>query len=134
MTGETDPTPSNTAPKQQKPPPGKPFVKGDSRINRKGRPKTFDAFRALSLDVLAEPAKGADGQPIIIDGHVATNVEMIVRSWMKDGKRQQALIEAAFGKVPQQVDVTSGGESLATKLTDEERVRRLMVLAKKAQE
>lgn len=27
----------------------KPFQKGDKRINRKGRPKSFDALRALAI-------------------------------------------------------------------------------------
>lgn len=90
-----------------------PFKKGDPRINRKGRPKNFDTWRAMAVEILQEPAKDKDGQPIIIDGHIATNAEMIARSWMKDPKRQQALIESAFGKVPDKLDVTSGGESIA---------------------
>lgn len=82
------------------------FSKGDPRINRKGRPKSFDAWRALTVAVLNEPAVGKDGEPIIIDGHIATNAEMIARAWMRDPKRQQALVEAAFGKVPQALDIT----------------------------
>jgi hypothetical protein len=83
-----------------------PFVKGDPRINRKGRPKSFDAWRELTVEVLREPALDKNGKQFIIDGHIATNAEMIARSWLKDPKRQQALIEAAFGKVPQAVEMT----------------------------
>jgi hypothetical protein len=83
----------------------KPFVKGDVRINRKGKPKSFLAWRKLVIDILSEPAE-KNGQPIIIDGHVATNAEMIVRSMMGNPRNQQNLLESAFGKVPTPVDVT----------------------------
>ena len=94
----------------------KPFEKGDPRCWRKGRPKAFDAWRSLTVEVLREPAKDKNGNDIIIDGHVATNAEMIARSWLKDPKRQQALIDAAYGKVPDKVDVTSGGEKIVVTL------------------
>lgn len=92
----------------------RPFVKGDPRINRKGRPKSFDKWRELAIDILQEPAKDADGKPIIIDGHIATNAEMIARSWMKDKKRQQSLIEAAFGKVPQKFEMDAKDKIIVT--------------------
>ena len=96
----------------------KPFVKGDPRINRGGRPKTFDAWRTLTVEVLREPAKDKygkfivivdeisetekdeKGKPLIVKSHIATNAEMIARKWMENPKRQQSLIEAAYGKVP----------------------------------
>jgi hypothetical protein len=96
---------SNTGEEQGKTTKPGTFKKGDPRINRKGRPKSFDAWRALTIEVLQEPAKDAHGQPIVIDGHIATNAEMLARTWLKDPKRQQALVEAAFGKVPQQIDL-----------------------------
>ena len=92
----------------------KPFKKGDPRINRKGRPKSFDAWRRLAMDVLNEPAKDKNGDPIIIDGHIATNAEMIARSWLKEPKRQQALIEAAFGKVPQKFEMDAKDKIIVT--------------------
>ena len=91
---------------------GKPFAKGDPRINRKGRPRSFQAFRELTQDVLHEEARDNNGQPIVVNGHIATNAEMIVRSWLTDRKRQKDLVESAFGKVPLNVDVTSGGEKI----------------------
>ena len=81
------------------------FVKGDPRINRKGRPKTFDAFRELAQQVAHEAAlKG--GEPVIIDGHVATVAEMILRQWAqsRDARLQIAFIEMAFGKPSQKVE------------------------------
>lgn len=84
-----------------------PFVKGDPRINRKGRPKNFDQIRALAQELSHEPARGPgkDGVPgelIIIDGHVATVAEVILRRWAqsKDPRLVIAFMEYAFGKPP----------------------------------
>jgi hypothetical protein len=86
----------------------KPFKKGDARINRKGRPKSFDAFRELSQAISHEQAATKTGEPVIIDGHIATVAEMILRQWAtsKDARLQQAFIEYAFGKPPQRQEVT----------------------------
>ena len=89
------------------------FKPGDPKINRKGRPKSFDAWRKLNVAILNEVAKDKDGKPIIINGHIATNAEMIVRSKIRDSKHQSDVIEAAFGKVPQLVELTGrDGEGL----------------------
>jgi len=85
---------------------GKPFVKGDPRINRKGRPRSFDQLRRLVLSILQEPAKGKDGSPIIINGHIATNVELILRSAMQNPKFAQWVLEVAYGKVPDKLEVS----------------------------
>src|SRR3972149_7108781 len=84
-------TGSNAVPKQLKP-----FVKGDPRINRKGRPKTFDALRALAQQIAHEPTL------ITIDSHKVTVAEAILRQWAqsKNPQLQRAFIEIAFGKVP----------------------------------
>ena len=98
-----------------------PFVKGDPRINRKGRPKSFDALRKLVQSVGNEIAKDKDGKPLIIDGHVATVAEMIVRSWAKDGKHQKDFVEYGWGKVPNPVEVTgSDGGAIIIKWDDSE--------------
>lgn len=97
----------------------KPFVKGDPRINRKGRPKSFKAFRDLVQSVGNEIAKDNRGEPIIIDGHVATVAEMIIRSWAKDNKHQRDFVEYAYGKVPNPVEITgSEGKDIVIKWTD----------------
>ena len=102
---------SSTVPKQLKP-----FVKGDPRINRKGRPKSFDALRSLAQEIAHEAAKQSKeqgGQPVVIDGHVVTITEAIMRSWAmsKDPRLQQKFIEVAYGQVPSvtRLEGTDGG-------------------------
>ena len=86
------------------------FKKGDPRINRLGRPKTFDALRALAQQIAQETATGQDSKPIVIAGHVATVAEMILRSWAKSGNAQLArgFIEVAYGKVPDELKLDFG--------------------------
>lgn len=94
-------------------PPVNGFDKHPERINRKGRPKTFDALRNLAQSIANEVAmtKGQtdrDGKviippgPVVIEGHIATVAEMILRSWAnsKDPRLVTAFIEYAYGKVP----------------------------------
>ena len=97
---------SNTAPKQ--PPHGVPFQKGDPRINRKGRPKSFDALRALAQEIANEAAKKRDGEPIIIDGHIVTVAEAILRQWSTSNNPmlQMRFIEITYGKVPDVHELT----------------------------
>lgn len=96
------------------------FKKGDPRINRRGRPKSFDALRALAQQIANETAVTKEGTPAIHDDginppHVMTNVEAVLRRWMGGNSQQQrAAIEIAFGKVPENIDVTSNGSSLVT--------------------
>ena len=98
---------SNTTTKQRGGVTGKGFVKGDPRINRNGRPKSFDALRALAQDIAHEKAK-AGGNTVVIDGHSVTVAEAILRQWAqsKNPALQQKFIEVAFGKVPQAVEIT----------------------------
>ncbi len=78
------------------------FVKGDARINRKGRPKNFDALRAFVLEVGNEVLTDAAGKPI------TTRFQAIIRDWLSSGdfKKQQAILEIAFGKVPMPVELS----------------------------
>ena len=89
----------------------KPFKKKDSRINRKGRPKSFDALRSLAQSISHEAAKSG-GREIVIDGHVVTVAEAILRQWAqsKNPQLQRAFIEIAFGKVPDRTELTGADE------------------------
>lgn len=95
-------------------PNAKPFVKGDPRINRNGRPKTFDAFRTLAQAISHEEAKKSDENnpknkvPMVIDGHKVTVAEAILRQWAqsRDARLQMAFVEFAFGKPPTKTELT----------------------------
>ena len=98
---------SDTTPKLPGGVTGKGFVKGDPRINRKGRPKSFDALRELAKTIAHEEAKSA-GQPLIIDGHIVTVAEAMLRqlAQSKNPRDRQYFLEIAFGKVPDKVELS----------------------------
>jgi hypothetical protein len=90
----------------------KPFKKGnDPRRNVKGRINTQDKLKAKILAKLNKQAL-AKGEPLLIDGNPVTNLDVILDQWMKSEKRQALLMEYGFGKVPQALDLTSGGKEL----------------------
>ena len=83
------------------------FQERKHQINRKGRPKSFDALRELAQQIAHETATTSDGKNIVIAGHTATVAEMILRSWAKSSNSQLArgFIEIAYGKVPDDIRV-----------------------------
>jgi hypothetical protein len=104
---------TNTADEQRKTATGKPFVKGDARINRKGRPKSFDQLRALAQKISHEPI-----QP----GATMTAAEAILRQMAHDNPAR--FIEIAFGKVPDEVkaELKHSGEVTFRVIRDEPRI------------
>jgi len=79
----------------------KPFTKGDKRINRKGRPVTFDALRTLAQEISHETIPGKDGNPYTV-------AEAILRKWATSPNPalQMKFIEVAFGKVPEEMKLS----------------------------
>jgi hypothetical protein len=76
------------------------FVKGDKRINRSGRPQSFEQFRKLVQRVLSENVTSA--------GEAMTAAEAMVRHAVrsKDPALHRLAFEYAFGKVPDKLETT----------------------------
>jgi hypothetical protein len=91
---------------------GKGFKKGDPRINRNGRPKSFDALRKLMQEQAGEIALDANGNPITDkNGRPRTNAEMFVEAWMKDRKQRKAFAEFAWGKPKEEIELNQSGQT-----------------------
>ncbi|MBI3957239.1 MAG: hypothetical protein HY328_00420 [Chloroflexi bacterium] len=102
---------------------GRGFVKGDPRINRKGRPKTFDALRSLAQTIAHEAARDSDGGVVVVDGHAVTVAENVLRQWAASDNAvlQMRFFEVAFGKIPQGVEISGANVRIDVQtLTDEE--------------
>jgi len=87
------------------------FKKNDPRINRKGRPKSFDALRRLAQQIACEVITDPD-----LDTPVS-RVEQMLRemSGSGDARKIVPFLEIAYGKVPAPVEVTGkGGGPIAT--------------------
>mgnify|MGYP001616783427 FL=1 len=80
------------------------FQKGDKRINRKGRPRSFDGLRELAQQIAHEA--------VMIGDHKFTVTEAILRQWAqsKNPQLQKGFLEIAFGKVPDNMELNQKGE------------------------
>ena len=105
MTDETQDAGNLQAVGYKNPPKKTQFVKGDKRINRKGRPRSFDELRKLAQIIAAEP---------ISESEKMTRIEALLRvmSSSRNPADRKTFLEYAFGKVQDRVDLTSGGEAL----------------------
>lgn len=80
--------------------PGKPFIKGDPRCYRKGRPRTFDQLRAAALKIASEMVPDdADKSKKVM------RVNRILRRMAESTKHVQSFLEIAYGKVPQDLNM-----------------------------
>ena len=113
-TGEKQPKPGrngNPPPKEHQ------FKKGDPRINRKGRPKSFDELRNLIRSIGAEQAERdshpvvvggvvalVDGKPMLFGGHIATNTEVAIRKLMQENPEK--FLKGGWGDPPANAPVS----------------------------
>jgi hypothetical protein len=99
----------------------KPFVKGDSRINRKGRAVNgFDQLRKEWQKIWNEIMLDDKGQPIIDaeTGKQLTRIKARMRIATSSRNHQEfrTALEYAYGKVKEEVDVTSAGNALVVQI------------------
>lgn len=81
---------------------GKPFVKGDPRINPGGKVKSFDDLRTFLREIAHEDVENID------QGKIMRLRELVLKLSPRE------YLEFAYGKVPlsQIVDITSGGKPI----------------------
>ena len=77
----------------------------DPRAWKGGRPKDFSGLRNLAKQLAAEPKITALDEFLVVDGHIVSNVEYILRQMMEERDGRIKFLEIAFGKVPDQLDV-----------------------------
>jgi effector-binding domain-containing protein len=87
------------------------FVHNDPRINRRGRPRSFDQLRKLAVQVAAE--QNEEG---------ITRVLEILRDWAKSKEvaKQDKFMAYTYGKPKDEVDITTAGEKIIVKLVKDE--------------
>jgi len=75
----------------------RPFVPGDPRINRLGRPKSHDELRALIQSLAAESSDNAPDW---------SRIEFMLRSMLtyKNATDRANVLEHGWGKVPQSIE------------------------------
>lgn len=96
----------------KKPPKSTRFKTGDPKINKHGRPKTFNMARALAQDIAHEPLAGDGGASVLNKrGEIQTRIEAILRtmSSSRNPKLIELFLAYAVGKPKDEVDVQMGG-------------------------
>ena len=106
----------------------KPFKKGkgkdrDPRINRYGRPKSFDVLRKLAQRIANEPVA-------VKNGYTVTRIEALLlnMSASKNSADRKTFLEYAYGKVKDEIDHTTKGDKIES-VTNEGLNRTISTLA-----
>lgn len=100
----------------KKPPKSTRFKPGDPKINRKGRPKTFDMARELAQQIGHEVLKGEGDKPVVRDSGIVTRIEGILREWSisRNFQKQREFMAYAVGK-PKEEHEHSGNVTVSWK-------------------
>lgn len=77
---------------------GKPFVKGDKRINRQGRPLKLPDLDSLLIEVLGEQVNGKDALKVIL-------LALRKKAASGDIRATELLLDRAYGKLKQSTGV-----------------------------
>lgn len=95
---EAPPAPesTNTGQKQGRKPGT--FTKNDPRINRNGRPRSFDALRKLAQQIAVSHATKGSNEKLVIDGHLVTNAEAALLKLMQT--QPDKFLTWAYGAPP----------------------------------
>ena len=107
--------------------PSKAFVKGDPRINRKGRPKNGQAFAEYVRQFMeAEDEK---------KGTIVSEMMEIAVKKARQGQYHfwEALVNRAYGKIADKVEVNTQEKPDLSKLTNEELAEWMRLLQKAKQ-
>jgi hypothetical protein len=73
---------------------GKPFKKGDSRINRRGRPLKLPDLDSLLIEILGEKIQGKDALKVILNA-------LRKKAFSGDIRATELLLDRAYGKLKQ---------------------------------
>lgn len=93
----------------------KPFVKGDPRINRKGRPKSIGMLREMAKEIVNEeievkgPSKGRGKPRDIIK---KTRLELLMEDWATSNSfsKQRTIVELGYGKLDADIQEDAGDQ------------------------
>ncbi len=79
---------------------GKPFTKGDPRINRKGRPKKLPELDVFLADILGEEKAGVTAAPAILNA-------LRKKAASGDVRAIEVMLDRAYGKSRQFLDISA---------------------------
>ena len=82
-----------------------------NKINLSGRPKSFDKLRKLAIKIAAEEAANT--------GMSRVQLMLTAMASSKNTADRKLFLEYAYGKVKDEVDVTSAGEKLTIRLVQD---------------